>query len=168
MPSESVRYLQELTERLPEFPAELPINPGLPGIKMHKMECGTCWSANLYSVPEISVAWFINTNGTVFPEHAHDQREWLIVFAGSMFLRRKARVDDRLKKIDAKMVALNEERVQLQRAHAEGHEWVEMPEERLNVGQSAILDAHEIHGARFLEDCQYMAITVPQCEDWPA
>ena len=53
-------------------------------------------------------------------------------------------------------------------AHAEGHEWVEMPEERLNVGQSAILDAHEIHDARFLEDCQYMAITVPQCEDWPA
>ena len=76
--------LRDLTDKLPAFPQE--ILPHVHGCKEHKMKCGTCVSWNLLNQDEISCARWFNSAGTIFPEHLHEEREWLIVYKGSMFI----------------------------------------------------------------------------------
>jgi quercetin dioxygenase-like cupin family protein len=45
---------------------------------------GTSISWNLLNQPEISCARWYNSNGTEYPAHTHEQREWLIVYKGSI------------------------------------------------------------------------------------
>ena len=39
--------------------------------------------------------------------------------------------------------------------------------QELGVGDWWVLEPNELHGARFLEDCFYYAITIPRSPDWP-
>ena len=72
---EPLERLRELTPILPKFPGAVAVDVGF---KQHAMDCGTSFSWDLLSLPKISVAKWFNSSGTRFPEHAHDQREWLI------------------------------------------------------------------------------------------
>ena len=128
MQHEDVMRLRQLTEALPRFPDAVEAEPGF---KEHKMKGGTSYSWNLYSVEEIACAKWFNSPGD-FPWHAHDEREWLIVFRGSMMFQ------------------------------LEGEE-----ERRLLPGTGITIEPGVRHRARFLEDCHYVAITVPRSPDWP-
>jgi quercetin dioxygenase-like cupin family protein len=82
-------------KRLRELTAELSLAPFPTGVCAeavagewveYPMERGTCLARNLYSRDEISTAVWLNTNGSVFPEHAHKQHEIIWVFRGCMHL----------------------------------------------------------------------------------
>ena len=95
--SDSLDLLRELTENLPvegpAFPREI---ASAPGFKEHKMSCGTSFSWDLLTRDEVSCAHWFNSSGTIFPEHVHEQREWLIVFIGSMILQLDGEESERL------------------------------------------------------------------------
>ena len=76
-------YMKELPLQPPSFPAV--IGTGLGGhMKQYEVEGGTSFSWSLLDLPSVSVAkWFAST-GASFPEHAHDQIEWIIVYQGSL------------------------------------------------------------------------------------
>tara|TARA_Y100000310_G_scaffold322161_1_gene380837 strand:+ start:9408 stop:9854 length:447 start_codon:yes stop_codon:yes gene_type:complete len=38
---------------------------------------------------------------------------------------------------------------------------------RMMPGDSILVQPNEPHEAKFLEDCKYLAITIPRCDDWP-
>ena len=80
----NLAMLRHLTDRLPPFP-EASVEE--PGFKIHEVPCGTSLSWDLMTVPEIiSVARWFNSYSTEFPVHAHDAREWIIVYQGSMYI----------------------------------------------------------------------------------
>jgi len=49
--------------------------------------CGTCLFWTILDQPEIKVSRFFQSAGSNLPEHIHQQKEFLIVYAGSMFLK---------------------------------------------------------------------------------
>jgi len=126
-------HLRKLTSDLPPFPIEEAKDGHMNGCKIHKMTCGTSISWSLLSQPGISCARWYNSNGTEFPVHVHEQREWLVVYKGSVFMT------------------------------IEGQDEV-----RLLPGMSVTISPNTKHSCRFVEDCWYLAITVPKSEDFPA
>ena len=84
----SLDKLEILTKSLPKFPIK--INESCvdgANMEQYKMECGTSLAWNLINQPEISAARWFNSAGSVFPEHVHEEKEWLIVYSGEMFLK---------------------------------------------------------------------------------
>jgi quercetin dioxygenase-like cupin family protein len=83
-----------MTDCLPHFPETT--GPDVDGLKQHVMSKGTSLSWNLLSQDEVSCARWFSSAGTEFPVHTHSQREWLIIYAGSMILKRDGHEDQRL------------------------------------------------------------------------
>ena len=80
----SLQTLKELTPSLPNFPHGENGN----GFKEYEMDCGTCFGWKLFeSGDKIGVHRWFNSAGTEFPRHSHPEREWIIVYTGSMTLR---------------------------------------------------------------------------------
>lgn len=50
------------------------------------VEKGYAVGARLYSTPEISVCRAFLSAGTVFPKHAHEAKEWLLIVKGEAVL----------------------------------------------------------------------------------
>ena len=123
--------LKELTQALPPFPETITANAA-DSFTQHEMSKGTCLSWSLLNRPEISVAKWFNSKGTEFPEHAHAQKEWLIVYIGEIVI------------------------------HVEGQGDVV-----LRAGDYLHLEPGVVHSATVNSDCWYLAITIPQNEDWP-
>ena len=92
--TESLKCLRAITNGLPAFPKTT--GPQLEGFKQHKMSRGTSLSWNLLAQEEISCARWFNSAGTEFPLHSHEQREWLIVYWGSMVLKIDGQAEQRL------------------------------------------------------------------------
>ena len=128
--TDSLQQLKFLTESLPSFPGEA--SEASPGVKIHEMKSGTSIAWDLLSLPEISVARWFNSASTIFPEHIHEQREWIIIYKGSMTLHLP-----------------------------------KQPPKRLLPGMSVTIEPNTPHRATFMEDCWYMAITIPSSDDWP-
>ena len=78
----NLETLRELTPQL-DFPPTLEKHPG---VLIHKMTKGTSIAFALLQQDEISVAKWFNSANTEFPVHTHRQREWMIVYEGSMFI----------------------------------------------------------------------------------
>ena len=78
------KQLREMTEHLPAFPETIAQQSGF---KEHKMHSGTSYSWDLLTRPEVGVADWFNSKGTVFPFHSHTAREWIIVTEGSIILQ---------------------------------------------------------------------------------
>ncbi len=83
--SDFIQRLRTITPNLPSFPPEADAGR-VAGCKIHEMLSGTSISWNLLSQPEISCARWYNSNGTEFPPHVHSQREWLVVYQGSILI----------------------------------------------------------------------------------
>lgn len=82
--AEKIRNVhQRVRERL-AFPEAINAQGGA---TEHRMTCGTSLSFPLVNQSEISAARWFNSCGSDFPEHSHEQREWIIVYSGSMLLR---------------------------------------------------------------------------------
>lgn len=77
----SLEKLKQLTEELPPFPK--PVGE-IDGFTEYAMTCGKCFGWNLFKSKNVSVDKWFNTKDTVFPKHAHDAKEWIIVYEGSV------------------------------------------------------------------------------------
>jgi quercetin dioxygenase-like cupin family protein len=74
--------LREKTRQLPEFPQERFIV----GSRFYEYNVhdGLCFARHLFSDDNVSVAVWKNEEGSEFPAHRHEEKEWLIVFKGKM------------------------------------------------------------------------------------
>ena len=81
--SENLERLKAITGMLPRFPSVCSENRGC---IEHKMARGTAMMFPLLKTDETFVAYNFASKGTDFPRHAHGQREWLIVYIGTMAL----------------------------------------------------------------------------------
>lgn len=88
----SLDELRRLTANLPPFPSAIERQPGF---TRHKMSCGESMSFPLWNDDGISCARWFNSSGSVFPAHAHDQREFIIVVNGSMLFAREGEEESR-------------------------------------------------------------------------
>ena len=75
--------LQKLTASVPSFESFNISNRGN-NITTYPDLTGFGVSVGLLSLPEISVAWSLFTENTIFDWHTHEQAEWIIVFDGTM------------------------------------------------------------------------------------
>lgn len=80
--NQRLQKLRSLTESLPNF--ERLVKSRKPGYIEMDMEEGHGFGFNLLNQDEISVARWFNSSGTVFQKHAHPEREWIIVYEGSI------------------------------------------------------------------------------------
>jgi quercetin dioxygenase-like cupin family protein len=125
---ESLERLKILTDNLPAFPETV---EDAPGFKEYETVTGTSLGWDLLNIPEISAAKWFNSKDTIFPEHHHPQKEWLVVYKGEMILEFNGKVT------------------------------------RLKPGEFAFIPPDTVHSATFSSDCWYLAITIPESEDWP-
>jgi quercetin dioxygenase-like cupin family protein len=93
--------LRELTEKLPPFPLQVKTKSmmdvrtspwdepemGSNVYKEYKMEGGECFAWFIHrSANDIAVHRWFNSEGSIFPEHTHPEKEWIIVYRGKMEL----------------------------------------------------------------------------------
>ena len=78
-------------DELRELTSKLPTIPKLEEFKKQGVECaeyemdeGNCISYGLMNNKNISVANTLITSGSAFPEHTHDEKEWVLVYSGMM------------------------------------------------------------------------------------
>ena len=85
--NDNINKIRELEEQLTPFPESI---TDVEGFKSHQMTSGESLSWNTLRQfgldEEVSSALWFNSKGTNFPKHTHQQKEWLIVVKGSMFL----------------------------------------------------------------------------------
>jgi len=91
---ESLIELREIVDRVGDRLDEpIPFPPRLPhsgaSFRQHKMACGTSLEFPLYEEEATTCSLFFHSAGTDFPHHSHEQREWLIVIKGSLFIASK-------------------------------------------------------------------------------
>lgn len=76
--------LREMTANLPSFPAAIEEGNGY---REYKMDEGSCFSWFIHrSGNDIAIHRWFNTAGSIFPEHCHSEKEWIIVYHGTMNL----------------------------------------------------------------------------------
>jgi quercetin dioxygenase-like cupin family protein len=83
----NLKKLEELTEDLFAFPKAI---DGGNGYREYQMEEGECFGKYIHrSGNKISIHRWFNSKGIKFPEHAHESKEWIIVYEGSITIKRK-------------------------------------------------------------------------------
>lgn len=99
MPNSNLQKLRSLTTSLAPFPPVLmpgcesgPMLTGsddraCTGYTEYKMKEGECFAWFIHrSGNDIAIHRWFNSKGTHFPEHTHQEKEWVIVYKGSMEL----------------------------------------------------------------------------------
>lgn len=80
-----LNIIRKKTQELPPFPKGTPV--GNTEFYKHVVEDGVCFSRSLFSEDNVSVALWNNEEGSSFPAHVHDEREWLIFFRGKVEIK---------------------------------------------------------------------------------
>lgn len=111
--SDSLEELRKLTYSLPAFPDLVNCSDG---VVEYKMETGTCLGWCIFKTDSIGVHRWYNSAGTIFPEHAHDEWEMIVVYEGTLILHSQGE-KNYLKETD---FFINEPNVK---------HWAEFPEE---------------------------------------
>jgi len=84
--------LRELTDNLPTFPGYIE-DKSYAGYKEYKMEKGECFAWFIHrSGNDVAVHRWFNSKDSIFPEHVHPEKEWIIVYKGSMDIIKKGEV----------------------------------------------------------------------------
>jgi quercetin dioxygenase-like cupin family protein len=122
--------LRSLTPNLPNFGDF--VKSTMSNFVELSMERGNGFGWNLMNEEEIAVAKWFGSSGSVFPKHSHKEREYIIVYKGSMEIL----YDDRENK-------------------------------SLKEGGCVFHESNVPHSAIFIEDCWFLAITIPASKDWP-
>ncbi len=80
---DSLEELKKLTSDLPAIPKLADFMKIQEDHVEYDVGEGTAISYSLLSQPEVSVAKTFVSSGGKFPEHKHDEREFILIFAGS-------------------------------------------------------------------------------------
>lgn len=85
--SSNMKILEELTSELPHVTPMRHEGAQTGGWQEYRMIKGRSKARNLLSIPgKISVAQWWNSEDSDFPEHAHEEKEFVLVFEGEMHL----------------------------------------------------------------------------------
>ena len=90
--NDEIKDANGVSDRLVELSTKHHPFPPIIGVKddgvvqIHEMTCGTSMSWGLLQQKEISVSKWFHAAGTEFPEHSHTQKEWVIVFSGTLIV----------------------------------------------------------------------------------
>lgn len=89
--SKGLFKLRELTDSLPRFPE--PMEPvdieSSNGYREYKMTEGSCFSWFIHrSGNDIAIHRWFCSKGTIFPEHTHQEKEWIIIYSGTMVIQK--------------------------------------------------------------------------------
>ena len=77
--------LQDIAQKLPQFPDSM--DSSCKEIQRNRMTKGESIGLCLLFIEDIiSAAQRYNSSGCEFPRHAHQEKEWLIVYRGEMIL----------------------------------------------------------------------------------
>jgi quercetin dioxygenase-like cupin family protein len=117
--SEYLDRLKNLTEKLPSFPdiIERHLTKNGKIEQYYEMDEGNCYAVYLHrSGDDIAVHRWFNSKGGKFPKHNHNEKEWIVIYKGSMILH-DFRGDHTLKKGDCYYSLPNM------------HHWAEFPED---------------------------------------
>lgn len=81
--------IKQITNSLPKFPMYLESEESSDNYKEYKMGQGECFSWYIHrSGNDVAVhRWFCSA-GTVFPDHTHSEREWIIIYSGTMICKK--------------------------------------------------------------------------------
>jgi quercetin dioxygenase-like cupin family protein len=83
----NLRVLEELTKKLPSFPETIEGRLSAGSWQEYRMIKGKSKARSLLTVPgKVSVAEWWNSVDSEFPEHSHEEREFLLVYEGEMRL----------------------------------------------------------------------------------
>lgn len=124
----NLQRLSELVDNLPPFPTSRVESPGF---KEYDIDAGTFMGWNLLNNKHVSCAKFFMSAGTRLDEHIHEQKEILIIYKGSQYL-----------KVNGK-------------------------DHFLKAGDVFVLQPEVPHSGYAVTDCLFIAITIPQSQDWP-
>jgi hypothetical protein len=89
--SEYLDRLKNLTEKLPSFPdiIERHLTKNGKIEQYYEMDEGNCYAVYLHrSGDDIAVHRWFNSKGGKFPKHNHNEKEWIVIYKGSMILLR--------------------------------------------------------------------------------
>lgn len=86
MSNNYLQKLRELTDNLPFFPSLVMAESN--NRIDYDVENGISFSFGLMNNEKIAVADTFMREGTVFPEHLHNEREFLIVYEGALSVKR--------------------------------------------------------------------------------
>ena len=121
----SMDRLSEMTNKLPVIQSNIQYSNNISEFIEYKMEHGTAFAWTLLNRPEIICRRHFGSYGSEFPVSGkNSNREWLIVYKGSMVVRK----DD----VDV----------------------------TLHSGESIINEIDNNYTVLFLEDCEYVLITL--------
>ncbi len=81
--NQQLEELRELTKLVGSFPPEIAVSGPYHYYEMHK---GRCKASGLFRLPEVCVDKWEVTAGTIFPEHKHIEREWIVVLSGKLII----------------------------------------------------------------------------------
>lgn len=143
MSRENLELLKELTEMLPP----IPMSPsGVEGDKVYRYPTedgkGTVMAWKLVNLPMIAVAQFFLSEGTAYPEHAHEAaKEWVIVYDGALSIEATGSVS-------CPHIASSEPTI-------------------MKPGDCVHFTKGQAHKAKALKDTWLVAITIPRDPAYP-
>lgn len=82
--------LEEMTNQLPAIPKVEQIKQDLDDCGKtveYPVEGGHCFSHSLFTSEETSVARTFVSAGAILPDHKHDEKEFIIIYSGSVMVR---------------------------------------------------------------------------------
>jgi len=80
-----IEHLEDIVDKIKAFPAPVAFDRGY---KEYEMDKGVCFGWALCETPSMGVHKWFNSAGTIFPEHSHEEREWIFVAQGEMHLKK--------------------------------------------------------------------------------
>jgi len=101
-----IRVLKAKTEKLPDL-SSLILSTN-DGVIQYDAGDGTILGFPLFHTPQVAVQRHFLSSGTVFGNHSHEQREWVLVYEGEL-VARIAEKEERLSIADAVCIDIGQE-----------------------------------------------------------
>lgn len=132
-----IRKLRELTDNLPPLPVTH--SDGRIDIEMN---AGAGWAYGVLYQPSVAIAKGFFEHDSETPKHKHDEREWILVTKGILYVKIFDNIDGE-------------------------HFTQESSEYKLCFGDYYFIPAGVCHTVRAEGPAEYIAITIPRSEVFP-
>lgn len=139
---EESEHLKNLEELIPLL-SDLTISNS-PDTEYDVGDIGTCFGFYIYQNDKIAVQRAFMSKGTMFPNHTHDEKEYVVVYMGKI-----------------KVLTKN-------KRHLSGAESKKLDYPILGVGDGIFFKQGEPHSVEALEDSWLICMTIPPGKGYPS